>query len=150
MAAWPSIEPKNYDLKLEELTSGREIRTGGGWQVKCAGVDHGDSGGLAYRFSRGERGALVLSGDTQYCTALSELAKGASLLVCECSTDDGHQVEGHLSPRQVARVAREAGVGRVLLNHVYPLWDPAELARTAASICEARVEPAEDLKTYII
>lgn len=147
--AWPSLRPKSYELRLNELVPGRGIRTASGWQVKCAAVDHGDQGGLAYRFSRG-KGELVLSGDTQYCRALAELAAGADLLVCECSTDDAHAVEGHLSPQLVARIVRESGVGRVLLNHVYPLWDPAELAARVASLCEAQVEPAEDLRTYVI
>lgn len=115
--------------------------------METAPMEHGNTGGLAYRVNDGLK-SLVLSGDTQYCEALVEITRGVDLLLCECSTDDSHSAPGHLSPEGVARVARESGVKRILLTHVYPPLDPCQLARQCAGMCEATVEPARDLEEY--
>ena len=36
---------------------------------------------------------------------------------------------GHLTPHGVARIASEAGVGRVVLTHVYPAAEALDLPR---------------------
>ncbi len=144
-AAWPPVMPKNFRLNLCELDAGEAVKGKAGWKVETAPMEHGDAGGLAYKVSDGSK-SLVLSGDTQYCAALVKITRGADLLVCECSTDDSHSAPGHLSPEGVARVARESGVKRILLTHVYPPLDPTELALRCAGMCEATVEPARDLE----
>ena len=62
-----------------------------------------------------------------------DLARGAHTLLIECSTPDEAPVPGHLTPAGVARMASEAGVGRVVLTHLYPAVDdgrlPAEVER---------------------
>ena len=147
--AWPSVVPIKYSLELRELEPGAVVEGKGGWRVEPARMDHGDSGGLAYRISC-EGKALTLSGDTQYCGELVRLARGADLLVCECSADESRRVEGHLNPEGVARVARESGVARVLLTHVYPPLDPEIIAGQCAALCAAQVSAAADLENYDI
>ena len=147
--AWPSVIPKKYSLELRELEPGAVVQGEAGWQVESGLMDHGDSGGLGYRISF-EGQALTLSGDTQYCAELVRLARGADLLVCECSADESHRVEGHLSPEGVARIARESGVKRVLLTHVYPPLDPETVAGQCATLCSAQVTAASDLVSYEI
>ena len=56
-----------------------------------------------------------------------ELARGAHTMLIECSFPDEMPVPGHLTPSGVARIAREAGVGRVVLTHVYPQADALDL-----------------------
>lgn len=77
---------------------------------------------IAYRIE-GEGGAFVYTGDTEYSGSVVELARGAHTLLIECSFPDASPVPGHLTPSGAARIASEAGVGRVVLTHVYP---PAE------------------------
>ena len=77
---------------------------------------------IAYRVE-GENGAFVYTGDTEYAASVVELARGAHTLLIECSFPDDSPVPSHLTPSGVARIASEAGVGRVVLTHVYP---PAE------------------------
>ena len=60
--------------------------------------------------------------DTRVCDAASELAAGADLLVCEATflTRDealAHEY-GHLTARQAAHLARDAGVRRLVLTHL--------------------------------
>jgi len=45
------------------------------------------------------------------------------LLVAECSGDAAHPAPGHLTAPEVARVAAGAGVGQLVLTHLYPLAD---------------------------
>jgi len=146
-SAWPALTPKNYCLQLEELSHGRVVAGESGWKVTAAKVSHTEAESLAYRVSEGSQ-SLVYSGDTGYCNSLVELCRGAELLICECSCPEGWEVPGHLNPAGVARLARESGVSRVLITHVYPPADPEELARCCQKECSSPVTAARDLETY--
>ncbi len=147
--AWPSVVPKKYNLHLRELIPSECVESSAGWKVSTAPANHGDSLALAYRVTDCRR-SMVYSGDTEYSAALAELAQGADLLICECSTDDAHKAAGHLSPSGIARIVEESGVERVLLTHVYPPFDPEELAGQCRRMCGASVEAARDMSVYEI
>ena len=92
---------------------------------------------FAYRFNTPTR-SFVFSGDTAYSTGLIELARGADVLVCEAmsmasrrqmETNRGnnsgntesigrHVLETHSSTEEVGRMAAEAKVKTVVLNHL--------------------------------
>jgi ribonuclease BN (tRNA processing enzyme) len=96
---------------------------------------------LAVRFDTKER-SIVFSGDTAYSQNLVRLARNADVLVCEVvdqsvldqmqqraaeATAAGnansifrHVVESHSSPADVARMATQANVRTVVLNHEVP------------------------------
>src|SRR5690606_10744747 len=97
---------------------------------------------LAYRFDTGRR-TFVFSGVTAYSEALVSLARRADVLVCEAMdvaamrkaceamVADGayadnpegiwrHIVESHTSTEDAGRMAEEAGVGLLVLNHLIP------------------------------
>ncbi len=95
---------------------------------------------LAYRFDAPDR-SIVLSGDTAYSRGIVELAQGADLFVCEAmdaalhdqllrsaqaaianDTESvaRHVVETHSTTEDVGRMAAEAKVGTVVLNHLLP------------------------------
>jgi len=99
---------------------------------------------LAYRLSAQGR-SLVYTGDTDYTPRLVELARGADLLLCECSFPEGQKVEGHLTPRLAGRIAREAGVKRLLLTHLYPPADEADVAAQIGEEFGGEALVAEDL-----
>jgi ribonuclease BN (tRNA processing enzyme) len=114
-----------------------------GCRITWAPAEHRPES-IAYRLE-GENGAFVYTGDTEYAESVVKLARDADTLLIECSFPDDRPVPGHLTPSGVARIAREAGVGRVVLTHVYPPADeldlPAEVARNAYS---GEVVVAED------
>jgi ribonuclease BN (tRNA processing enzyme) len=147
LALWPYIAPKNYDLCVLDLDPGDSPPDTGAWQITCAAARHGSSAALSYRIEHGGR-ALVLSGDSEYCPELAALARGADLLLIECSAADEGRMDGHMSPSQVARVIGESSVTRVLINHVYPPYEPERLAAECAKLSGARVETALDLRSY--
>ncbi len=90
---------------------------------------------LALRLDAGGR-SLVYTGDTGPSEAVTALATGADLLLAEASFVDGdvNPPGLHLTGRQAGRMARDAGVGRLLVTHVPP-WHDA-----AVALAEARTE----------
>lgn len=102
---------------------------------------------LALRFDARGRG-IVFSGDTAYSRNLVELARGADVLVCEAmhvaatrrnfdervkagayaDNPEGiwkHIVDTHTPLDVAGRMAREAGVRTLVLNHIIPGgWEP--------------------------
>ena len=98
---------------------------------------------IAYRLDA-DSGAFVYTGDTEYSESVVELARGAHTLLIECSFPDNAPVPGHLTPSGVAQVAREAGVRRVVLTHLYPAVDDDLVASEVGRGYDGEVVVAED------
>jgi ribonuclease BN (tRNA processing enzyme) len=82
---------------------------------------------FAYRFEYGGR-ALVYSGDTGPCPALTELARSADVLLCEAGFPELPDLppDLHLCGSQAGQHAAAAGAGRLVLTHLNPGEDPAQ------------------------
>ncbi len=101
----------------------------GSLQVRAAPVIH-SAPTLAFRFDYAGK-SLVISGDTAYCPALVELARGADVLVHDACLAPALALEPnplwgnlaerlrhhHATPAEAARVAREANVRTLVLTH---------------------------------
>ncbi len=72
--------------------------------------------GLRFESKRDGR-VLVYSCDTEYSPSIVRLAEGADLLIHEASGE----APGHSTAAAAGRVAKEAGVGRLVLVHLPPL-----------------------------
>ncbi len=70
---------------------------------------------------------VVYSGDTEYCPQLVTLAKDADVLVCESSVPEECRVEGHMTPADAGKIAREAGVRHLVLTHFYPVCEKSDI-----------------------
>lgn len=78
---------------------------------------------VAVRVEAGER-TLVFTADTGPGVDLTDFARGADLLLAEATYQDAAQgPPTHLTARQAGELARRAGVGRLLLTHVWPTFD---------------------------
>jgi ribonuclease BN (tRNA processing enzyme) len=88
--------------------------------------------------------SLVYTGDTGPDPRVAELARGADVLVCECSFPDDQAVANHLTPGGAGALARAAGVKRLVLTHFYPSMDPAAAGARAAEVFGGPVELARD------
>jgi ribonuclease BN (tRNA processing enzyme) len=73
---------------------------------------------MGYRFLL-EGKEIAYCPDTGYCENAVTLAKGADLLISECSFLHGENSTDwpHLNPRSAARIAKEAGAVRLALVH---------------------------------
>ena len=95
---------------------------------------------FALRFDAGGK-SVVLSGDTAYMPQMADFARGADLLVHEAMLRDGvealcarmtngdarlrsHILNSHTDAVDVGRIAADAGVGQLALNHFVPDGDP--------------------------
>jgi ribonuclease Z len=87
-------------------------------------------------------GVLAYSCDTERADAIVEMARGADVLVHEATG----AFRGHATNEDAARVAREAGAGRLLLVHLPPDVHDGQLA--AARDLFANTEFGEDGGRY--
>jgi ribonuclease BN (tRNA processing enzyme) len=148
------VHPRGgMDPDVHEIDAGPVYRTDV-WNVQAAQVKH--FAGLrcyGYRFEMGTE-AIVISGDTTYCASLVELARGANILVNNCSLSLPpecwqplhHMLADHqCTPRQAGRMAREAGVETLVLTHLQPDTDVDWVFREAATEFAGRTVVGEDL-----
>jgi ribonuclease BN (tRNA processing enzyme) len=80
---------------------------------------------IAIRFEQKEK-SVVFTGDSDYDRGIIELSKNADVLIADCSFPDAMKVKGHMTPRECGMVAKEAGVKKLLLSHLYPAPFPDE------------------------
>jgi ribonuclease BN (tRNA processing enzyme) len=84
----------------------------------------------AYGFRIEHEGkVLAYSGDTGTSDVLVELAKNADLFLCEASFVNAPDLPSgvHLTGRDAGEYAARAGVDRLVLTHLVPWNDPAEV-----------------------
>lgn len=95
---------------------------------------------LAMRIEAAGR-CLAYTADTGSTPDLLKVAKGADLLIAEASIQepDEKMVEVHMTAREAGRLAREAGVSRLVLNHIVPGLDPAVSVEQAKSQFDGEV-----------
>ncbi len=95
---------------------------------------------------------LFYTADTGESVDVAAAAKGCDLLLVEASLTEEYiskRVFGHLTAAEAAVMGRESGAKRVLLTHIYPGIDPAQLLAEARPELST-VELAEEGKTYPI
>lgn len=158
-APLPVYAPGQPEADFQALTDGihidlREIRPGeslaiGEIQLSFVPVAH-PMPCLAISFLAGGR-RLVYTGDTGWDPGLLKLARGADLLLAEASLNQAAaemgQKLGHLTAREVGEMARQTGVGKVLLSHLWPEFDLDALLAEAREVFP-EAELAEEGRTY--
>ena len=132
------------------------------WRVVTSG-DEAQLGALTLRFSQtdhppetlalrvdGAGRSFAYSADTGPRWSFSALGDGIDLALCEAtylSTDEGDKVR-HLSARQAGTMAREAGVGQLVLTHLQPGTDPDASRREGAETFGRDVAVADQNQEY--
>lgn len=111
-----------------------------GLRVRALAVNHPPVNfAYAYRFEGTK--TVTFSGDTCYHPPLAQFAKGSDVLVHEALLPEGieailirtgggeklrhHLTASHTMIDDVGRIAAAAGVGKLVLNHLVPVDDPA-------------------------
>lgn len=96
--------------------------------------------------------ALAYVVDTRYCKQAVEIARGAKTLICESTylEEDRDKAEEymHMTARQAAQLAKEAGVQQLIITHFSARYRETEdLGREAREVFPNTVV-AEDLKRF--
>lgn len=138
----PWIEPDSYQLTLKEISkkslSFRDLK------IFAKPMAHLPES-VGYRIEYEEGKSMAISGDTDYCRNVVELASGVDLLVLECSFPDGKKVEGHLTPSLAGRIALESRCKKLLLIHLYPICDQYDIVNPCSEVYQGPIILGEDL-----
>jgi ribonuclease BN (tRNA processing enzyme) len=121
----------------------------GGMRLTFSRTDHGPET-LAVRIDADGR-SLGYSADTGPRWSLAALGSGLDLVLCEATflrRDEGHLQ--HLSARQAGTSAREARAKQLVLTHIWPTVDPAQIQAEGAEAFGAPVELAATDKEYSV
>jgi ribonuclease Z len=109
-----------------ELARGRAVVLTNGRQVSPEMVQGPDVAGSS----------LVVIGDTEEVVSLIEAVRGADALVIEATFLERDaalaRARDHLTAAQAAALARDAGVGELLLTHISGRYQPEEIVAEAA------------------
>ncbi len=147
---WRLVEPDQWNV---DAARAAELGLTGPavGELKRTGSAIG-SAGVAVRLEdvaerrRGQKFAFVM--DTRTCAAAAELARDVDLLVCESTyldvdRDEAHK-NSHMTAREAALLAREAGARRLVLTHLSQRYRDAEPFLEEARAIHDDVSVAED------
>lgn len=143
--AWPWLGRLPFELELDELTAG--TRAIAGLQATAFRVEH-TAHSLAWRLQDPDGHTVTFSGDAVGCEGLVAAARDADLFVCDAAFPAAAPGEGHMTPPQAGRIARRAGVRRLVLTHFYPECAGHDLRAEARTEFPGAVELAADLQRY--
>jgi ribonuclease BN (tRNA processing enzyme) len=136
------IVPRSYQLTVKEIPQeGLAYRD---LKILSKPVAH-ISESVGYRIEFNDGKSVAVSGDTDYCQNIIDLAFEVDLLVLECSFPDGKKVEGHLTPSLAGRIALESRCKKLLLTHLYPVCDQFEIVGQCKKAYQGEIILAEDL-----
>jgi ribonuclease Z len=148
------------EVRVTEIDEGKLLETGG-VAVSAFLVEHDPvKPAYGFHFEGGGR-RVVISGDTRPCENLVRWSHNADLLIHECcETAKTSWYPGcgwptieakirdlasyHTQPDQIGLVAREARARRLVLTHLMPGSDPAELRAAAETRYAGPVVVGED------
>lgn len=147
-------------VQVHEIESGAEFETHG-FQVRTTRTIHSFYN-LAYRLDDGKT-SVVFTGDTTYCEDVVTLAQGADAMVCEVTlaqspeydNDRGRRIlhlleKDHCNPAMAGRMAKEAGVGRLIVNHLIPGVRTDLIREGCAEEFAGPITIGEDLMTFSV
>jgi len=140
MAAFEGTAPKRYPLRVIEL--GKERRDLGDVILETDFTAHTKTS-LAFRVEADGQ-ALVYSGDAIETPELARLARAADVFVCECSFPRGWRTLDHVTADGAGRLARAAGARTLVLSHLYPPAQEADVAGQARAEYGGEVVVAVD------
>ncbi len=135
-------------FQIVEVGGPGRIATGEAFALEAAPMTHNPES-LAYRVTALDDGAcMVYSGDTDACQSLEDLARGADLFICEAALPEALRAAGHLTPLRAGRIAARAGVGRLVLTHLYPVCEAADPQVECRAAWSGPLDVAHDLMRF--
>lgn len=114
--AW--VVAPGFPVAVREIAFGEGVDLAPGLRLDTLKVPH-TAESVAYSITRGGR-RVVYSGDTGLDEPFADWARGADVLLCECSLPAAMAIPEHLTPEQCGEVAARAAPRQLVLTHFYP------------------------------
>ena len=128
-------------FKFAEVAPGEGFEIGP-FHVKTEPMAHLGLPALGFRLEADGQ-VLAYTGDTGPTHHVEDLARDADALLAEATWQDRNDLlPFHLSSRQAAVHAREAGAGRLILTHIWPTLDRAVSRAQAAEAYSGQIDIA--------
>jgi ribonuclease BN (tRNA processing enzyme) len=132
-----------FPVEVREAAPGDDFRLLPNLRARTLSTPHTPES-LALRLDADGGASVVYTSDTGYADALADFARGASLLLMECSFFRDKPIDTHLILEEAMRLARRAAPRRVVLSHLYPEWDGVDLEAEAKKLWEGETLEARD------
>lgn len=143
--------PIESAFAIEELHDGHSVHVGP-LALTSRLVAHGMPA-FALRVDAPAGRSLVYSGDTAPCAALTELARGCDVLLCEAESaryPGDHDQMVHHTPEDAGTTAATAGAHRLIVTHVGPFLTPQQAVSRARTRFDGPVDFAAPNTTFSI
>ena len=136
------IDPQSYHLTIKEISKSpllfQDLKI---FSKPMAHIPES----VGYRIEFRDGKSIAISGDTDYCRNIIDLAFEVDLLVLECSFPDGKKVEGHLTPSLAGRIGLESHCKKLLLIHFYPVCDSSDILEQCRKVYPGEIILGKDL-----
>jgi ribonuclease BN (tRNA processing enzyme) len=142
------LRDPGFPITVHEIAPGDVRDLGDSVSLGVTKVPHTDES-VAYSISRNGR-RIVYTGDTGYDPMLGEWARGADVLLCECSLPTELAIPQHLTPAQCGALAAAALPKHLVLTHFYPPVEQVDIRAAVAAHYAGPVTLANDGDTFEI
>ncbi len=142
------LREPGFPVTVTEIEPGATLTLGDDVTLSATKVPHTVES-VAYSIVRGGR-RIVYSGDTGYDPMLAEWARGADVLLCECSLPTSMAIAEHLTPEQCGALAAAALPKHLVLTHFYPPVERVDIRAAVAAHYAGPISLASDGATFEI
>jgi ribonuclease BN (tRNA processing enzyme) len=142
------LRDPGFPIEIVEIAPGGTRDLGDGVTLSATKVPHTVES-VAYSIVRGGR-RVVYTGDTGYDPMLGEWARGADVLLCECSLPASMAIPEHLTPEQCGALAAAALPQHLVLTHFYPPVERIDVRAAVAAHYAGPITLASDGATFDI
>jgi ribonuclease Z len=132
-----------FPIELHEVSGDTDFELMPGMRAQTFDTPHTRES-LALRLTDSHGTSLVYSSDTGYSEELAAFARGADLLILECSFWRDKPTAKHLELHEAMTLGRIAEPRCLLLTHLYLEWDGIDLETKAAELWPGRTVSAYD------
>ncbi|MFI5281292.1 MAG: MBL fold metallo-hydrolase [Gemmatimonadales bacterium] len=138
----PWVSAPGFPLEVVEVLPGTPVELVAGVRLAVHKTPHTDES-IALSVETSDA-RLVYTGDTGPSEELGDWAKGADLLLAECSLPESMALPMHLTPRQAGALARRAEAKRLVLTHLYPPVEHVDILGEVATEYAGPAQVARD------
>jgi len=142
------LRAPGFPVTVVELAPGASHDLGDGATISATKVPH-TAESVAYSIARGGR-RVIYTGDTGYDAMFAEWARGADLLLCECSLPEELAIVEHMTPAQCGLLAAAALPKHLVLTHFYTPVERTDVRAAVAAHYPGPISLAEDGSTFEI